>query len=325
MGYATSRVTGLNTGGRMLQEKAAPEAVRLPAGLLHVRQLAYELSRLGPTAPRNLRVVVTVPTLRLSGVAAALGAVLTSGTRCEDCPHRQLAPGARVTGWVSGRFVDSTLSTITDDLLRFGGITLRGNRDQVHRLPDDFPERRHGRLPEDVRTDVAAALGCTEANAGQRLSAVSAHPVVVAGEPSVFRGDVEELAEASSSLHLRGRLYAGSHLHDWFRHPVLLMGAVPEPEHVPWAQQLRPRLVIITGSAGWVGSSRRNWPDVPILVLLPRRSPASCDVARLICASGWAALSAVPPPLAQLLRPAAGIEVLCRVEPEAGADDEDLW
>lgn len=308
----------------MRQETAAPEAARLPAGLLHLRQLAHELTRLGPAAPRNLRVVVTVPTLRLSGVAATLGAAL-AGTRCDDCHHRQLARGTRVTGWVSGKFVDSELSTFTDNLLGFGGITLRGNRDLVHRLPEGFPERRDWRLPDDVRTDVAAALGCTEAVAGQRLSAASAHPVVVAGEPSAFRSDVDELAEASVALHLRGRLHAGSHLHDWFRHPVLLMSAVPEPEDVPWAEQLRPRLVVITGSAGWVGSSRRNWPDVPLLVLLPRRSPASCDVAGLICASGWAALNPVPPSLAQLLRPAAGIEVLCRVEPEAGADDEDLW
>lgn len=309
---------------RVLGEAAAPEAAGLPAGLLHLRRLAHELTRLRAGAPRNLRVVVTVPTLRIAGVAAALGSALAESP-CHECAHTQLEPGAPVTGWASGKFIDSVLTEITDDMLRFGGIGLRGNRDSVHRLPDGFPERREWRLPDDVRADVAAALGCSEGVAGQRLSASAAHPVIVAGEPGAFRTDVDELAAASVGLQLRGRLHAGSHLHDWFRHPVLLMGAVPDPGQAPWAKELRPRLLVITGSAGWVGSSRRNWPDVPVLVLLSRRSPAACDAAALLCASGWSPPDTVPHGLVPLLRPAPGVEVLCRVEPDGAADDEDLW
>ena len=308
----------------MLGEAAAPEAAGLPAGLLHLRRLGYELTRLGVGAPRDLRVVATVPTLRLAGVAAAFGSVLAESP-CDDCPHTRLEPGARVTGCVSGKFTDSVLSGITVNMLKFGGIGLRGNRDSVHRLPKDFPERRDWRLSDDVRADVAAALGCSEAVAGQRLSASAAHPVIVAGEPGAFCTDVDELASASVALHVHGRLHAGSHLHDWFRHPVLLMGAVPGPEQAPWAKELRPRLVVITGSAGWIGSSRRNWPHVPVLVLLSRRSSAACEAATLISASGWSAPHTVPRGLLPLLRPAAGVEVLCRVEPEAAAADEDLW
>lgn len=268
--------------------------------------------------------VVTVPTLRLAGVAAALGAVVAD-VRCGDCLHTRLERGAQVTGWVSGKFVDATLNGLDDDELTFAGIRLRGNRDSLHRLPDGFPKRHHWRLTDELRAEVAAALRCPEAVAGQRLSAAAAHPVVIAGAPSAFRDDVDELAAASPRLHLRGRLHAGGHLHDWFRHPVLVMGAMPHPEEAPWAKELRPRLVMITGSAGWVGSSRRNWPDVPILVLLPRRSPAACDAASLIGAYGWKPPDDVPPELTPLLQPATGLEVLCVVEPEAAAEDEDLW
>ena len=103
------------------------------------------------------------------------------------------------------------------------------------------------------------------------------------------------------------------------------MGAIPDRDDVPWVAALRPRLVVITGSAGWVTSSRRNWPDVPVLVLLPRRSPAAVDVAALLKASGWVAPAVVPPALGPLLRPTVGLEVLCVTEPEAAALDEDLW
>lgn len=309
---------------RMPRVAAVPKAERLPAGLLHLHRLAYALTRLGAEVPRNLRVVVTVPTLRLAGVAAALGSALAESP-CRDCPHSQLQQGAPVTGWASGKFIDSVLTEITDDMLKFGGIGLRGNRDTVHRLPDGFPERRDWRLPGDVRDDVAAALGCTQAVAGQRLSASAAHPVIVAGEPGAFRADVDELAAASTALHLRGRLHAGSHLSDWFRHPVLLMASVPGPEQAPWAKELRPRLLVITGSAGWVDSSRRNWPDVPVLVMFSRRSPAACDAAARVCASGWSPPDTISQSLVPLLQPAAGVEVLYRVEPEAAANDEDPW
>lgn len=308
----------------MLHAEAARDAGALPAALRHLRDLGAELARLDAAVARNLRVIVTVPTLRLGGVVAALGAALAD-VGCRGCAHTRLEPGVPVTGWASGKFIDGLLTDVTDDELTFGGIRLRGHRETVHRLPAGFPVRRDWRLPDDVRADVASALGCSPAVAGQRLSASAAHPVVVAGEPSAVRSDVEELSAVSAGLHLNGRLHAGGHLHDWFRHPVLLMGAVPHPEEVPWAKELRPRLVVITGSAGWVGSSRRNWPDVPVLVLLPRRSPAGCDAAGLICASGWTPPVSVPAPLAPLLQPAAGLEVLCRVEPEAAGEDEDLW
>lgn len=308
---------------QVLQQAVEP-ATGYPAGLLHLRRLAEQLTIAGPGVGRNLRVVVTVPTLRLAGVAATLGSALAP-VECRGCEHAKLERGVRVAGWVSGWFTDSRLVAVSDDELMFAGIRLRGNSDSVHRLPTDFPQRRDTRLPDDVRQEIAQAHGCSEGVVGQRLSAAAAHPVVVAGEPSTFRADVDLLSAASTSLHLRGRLFAGAHLHDWFRYPVLLMGAIPDRDDVPWVAALRPRLVVITGSAGWVTSSRRNWPDVPVLVLLSRRSPAAVDVAALLKASGWVAPAVVPPALGPLLRPTVGLEVLCVTEPEAAALDEDLW
>jgi hypothetical protein len=309
---------------QVLHQTIERAAGSYPAGLLRLRRLAEQLTIVGPGAGRNLRVVVTVPTLRLAGVVATLGSVFARA-ECLDCEHAKLEHGVHVAGWVSGRFRDSLLVAVSDEELMFAGIRLRGNRDSVHRLPEGFPKRPDTRLPDDVRQEVADTLGCGEGVAGQRLSAACAHPVVVAGEPGSFRADIDLMSAASTSLHLRGRLFAGAHLHDWFRYPVLLMGAIPDRDDVPWAAALRPRLVVITGSAGWVASSRRNWPEVPVLVLLSRRRSAAADAAEGLQASGWAAPAAVPAALSALLAPAAGLEVLSLTEPEAAAADEDLW
>ncbi|MBS4729852.1 hypothetical protein MSM1_16365 [Mycobacterium sp. SM1] len=308
----------------MLQQTAERPVGSLPAGLRHLCRLAEQLTIVGPGAGRNLRVVVTIPTLRLAGVAATLGSALAP-VECRDCEHAKLAPGVRVAGWVSGRLTDSQLVAVSDNELMFGGIRLRGNRDSVHRLPTGFPQRPDTRLLDDVRQELAEALGCAEGVVGQRLSAAAAHPVVVAGRPGTFRADVDLLSAASTSLHLQGRLFAGTDLHDWYRYLVLLMGAIPDREDVPWVATLRPRLVIITGTAGWLASSRRNWPDVPMLVLFSRRSPAAADAAALLKASGWAAPAALPAALRPLLQPTAGLGVLCLTEPATAAVDEDLW
>lgn len=308
----------------MLQQTLEPAAGALPAGLLHLHRLAEQLTVTGPEAGRNLRVVVTVPTLRLAGVAAALGSALAP-VECRDCEHSNLEPGVRVAGCISGRFSDSELVAVDDDEVAFAGVRLRGNRDSVNRLPEGFPQRPDKRLPDDVRQQVVEALGCVEGVDGKRLSAAAAHPVVVAGEPGRFRTDVDLLSAANTVLRPQGRLVAGAHLTDWFRYPVLLMGAIPDVDDVPWAATLRPRLVIITGSVGWVTSSRRNWPDVPVLVLLSRRRPAAVDAAALLKAAGWAAPVSVPAALAELLRPTAGLEIVCLTEPEPAAIDEESW
>ncbi|WP_163670830.1 hypothetical protein [Mycobacterium parmense] len=255
---------------------------------------------------------------------AALGAAFAR-VDCFDCEHLKLERGVQVAGWCSGRLTDKRLDELSDDELRFGGLRLRGNRDSVHRLPAGFPHRPDTRLPDNVRVEVAEALDCAQGVAGQRLSATCAHPVVVAGEPGSFRADVDLMFPSETSPRLRGRLFAGLQLQGWFRYPVLLMGAIPDRDEVPWAAALRPRLVVIVGSAGWVASSRRNWPEVPMLVLLSRRRSAAADAAAGLQASGWAAPAVLPATLSALLAPRAGLEVLSLTEPEAAAVDEDLW
>lgn len=54
---------------------AAPGGA-LPAGLRRLQELGLSLACPQPSVERHLRVVVTVPTLRMAGVAAALGALL---------------------------------------------------------------------------------------------------------------------------------------------------------------------------------------------------------------------------------------------------------
>jgi len=317
---------GAEPAGATAGAAAAPAVRPLPAGLRRLRALATALTAAQPDLERDLRVVVTVPTLRLAGVVAALGSVLTP-VDCTGCTHTDLTPGARVAYVESGRFTDATLTAVSDREISFGGFRLVKHFDAVHRLPDGFPDSRvAARMPDDTRAAVAAALGCSPDVAAHRHSARCTHPVVVAGEPGAFADDLAALDTAGLALHLRGRLDAGRRLDDWFRHPVLAMSTIPDLTDVPWAAALRPRLVILTGSAGWAASCRRIWPQVPVLALLSRRSPAAVETAGLIATSGWPAPEAFPASLAPLLQPAAGLEILTRLEPTAVDEDgEVLW
>lgn len=242
-----------------------------------------------------------------------------------DCDHQNLTVGNRVAGFVSGKFVDGTLSGIDVDGLRFAGIKLTENCDSVHNLPAAFPERGDTSLSAELRAELAAMLGCSPGVVGHRQSARCAHPVVVAGEASAFREDVDCLADAASSLRIGVRLDTGHGLRDWFRHPVLVMSTIPGPDEALWAAALCPRLVILTGSAGWIGSWRGHWPDVPVLALLSRRSPGACETAATIAAAGWPRATALPPHVRRLLAPGVGLEVLSVVEPASLSGDEEPW
>jgi hypothetical protein len=308
----------------MVPKAQAGRGGNIPTGLIRLREVSQCLTESACNVERNLRILVTVPTLRLAGAVAALGSVLAEDA-CRGCAHQYLEAGARISAWASGRFVDATLSYIDDQEACFGGLRLRGKRDSMHRLPSGFPERADARFPDEIRADVAAGLACTLGIAGQRHSARCPHPVIVAGEPKAFRDDVEALAACDTRLHIRGRLDPGHGLTDWFRHPVLRVHAIPELSEAPWAAELRPRLLIVRGSVGWMASSRRLWPGVPILALISRRSPAGCEVAATIRAFGWPRAIALPPALSDLLRPGHGLEVSAYVEPEAAPHDEDLW
>jgi len=65
----------------VLQQTVKPAAGSLPAGLLYLRRLAEQLTITGPGPGRNLRVVVTVPTLRLKPSHMAIRYRGPAGTR----------------------------------------------------------------------------------------------------------------------------------------------------------------------------------------------------------------------------------------------------
>jgi len=117
-----------------MEHSGAAPLDTLPAGLRRLQELGFSLACPLPSHERHLRVIVTVPTLRMAGVAAAFGAALAD-VACRDCDHQNLIVGKRVAGFVSGKFVDGTLSDIDVGGLRFAGITLTENRDSVHNLP----------------------------------------------------------------------------------------------------------------------------------------------------------------------------------------------
>lgn len=310
----------------MPADDAAPRA--LPAGLAKLHEIAVALAGVPRTGPaRGLRAVVSVPHLRLATSVAALGA--RAGRRpCHGCPHMQRAPGTRVSCYLDGAYTDATLIGADDQQLRVGGVTLTRNLDSVHALPEGFPERPRSTPTPELRDAEAHLWKVSAAVAPFRQSAASAHPVVVAGQLAAFAADVELLAAASDRVHAGARLDFGRAVHDWFRHPVLVVSHLPGPAEAPWAAALDPALVVVAGAASWRRSWRWTWPDVPALTLLPRRSATVAEVAETVTGVGWAPVDATELGLAPgPFTPGDGLEILLLREPDAAAADldEDLW
>lgn len=301
----------------------------LPAGLARLRDLGQALARVrtAPDSP-SLRVMVTVPTIRLATLAAALGARLAGGG-CRSCGHVQLAEGIAVARYADKQFVDQQMGPMGNGFMWVGGVQLTRHHDSVHRLPDGFPQRSGERMGDCLQREAARLYDCDRQAAGFHHSAASAHPVVVAGEPAAFRADVAALDAAAPALTLLARLDCGDGLSGWFRHPVLAAGSLPGPDAVPWSGEVEPRLVILAGTVGWSASWRGHWPTVPILVLLPRRSPSAADVAETVSIAGWAKPPAADVGLSEdLVRPGAGLEIALRLEPVAAPgddEDEEAW
>ena len=296
-----------------------------PAGLARLRLLARVLT--SATTPDSLRVIVTCPTARFAAVAATLGA-LESNPDCGGCLHGKLTDRVRASAYLGGRFADTMILHAGPVELDFGGERLTRNRDSVHRLPAAFPERRDHRLDPLLREQLVSYYNCLPAAVGFRHSARCAHPVLVVGEPSAVRDDIAVLAALHPGEYLAARLDHGNLSDGWYRHPVLVAGRLPRSEAASWLNEVRPRLVVFAGSAGWAASWRGRWPSVPHLLLLSRRSPAAVETATSIAAASWpvptiGALDLVHP----VPEPGAGLEIGIRCEPfqVPGEGDEEEW
>jgi len=321
---ADSGLSQAAPGARTISRTVPPVAVDLPVGLARLRNIAHALT--SAAVPDGLRIIVTCPTTRFAAVAAAVGA-LEAGLCCDGCLHEQLGDGMRVSAYLDGRFTDRTLLHAGHAELDFGGQRLVRNRDSVHRLPYAFPERHDHKLDPDLREQLMLYLACQPAAVGFRHSARCAHPVLIVGEPGAVRDDLGVLDALHPGAHLPARLHIGTHLAAWYRHPVLAVGRLPGPGVDGWLDQVRPRLGVFAGSAGWSASWRSRWPNVPQLVLLSRRSPAAAEAAAAITA-GWAMPPAGMPHLpGGLLAPGAGLEIGVRCEPCSmhGEEGEEEW
>jgi hypothetical protein len=318
----------LLAGARMVAQPvpALPSApFQFPAGLARLRLLARAVT--SDTTPDSLRVIVTCPTTRFAAVAATLGA-LERHLDCGSCLHRKLTDRVRASAYLAGRFTDTMILHAGPVELDFGGERLTRNRDSVHRLPAAFPERRDHRLDPRLREQLISCYNCLPAAVGFRHSARCAHPVLVVGEPTAVRDDIAVLATLHPGAYLAARLDHGNMLDGWYRHPVLVAGRLPRPEADSWLDEVRPRLVVFAGSAGWAASWRGRWPSVPQLLLLSRRSPAAVEAATSITAASWP----VPTSWAQNLadpvpKAGAGLEIGFRCEPYQvpGEEDEEEW
>ena len=319
----------LLAGAHTIARRAVPALpsvpFEFPAGLARLRLLARALT--SATTPASLRVIVTCPTTRFAAVAATLGA-LESNPDCGGCLHGKLTDRVRASAYLGGRFADTMILHAGPAELDFGGERLTRNRDSVHRLPAAFPERRDHRLDPRLREQLVSYYNCLPAAVGFRHSARCAHPVLVVGEPTAVRDDMAVLATLDPGAYLAARLDHGNLSDGWYRHPVLVAGRLPRPEADSWLNEVRPRLVVFAGSAGWAASWRGRWPSVPQLLLLSRRSPSAVETATSIAAASWPAPTSWAQDLADLvLEPGGGLEIGVRCEPYQvpGEEDEEEW
>lgn len=317
----------------------SPLAVPLPAGLQRLIRLGNILAARQWPESQYLRIVVTVPTTRLAGLAVSLGASKAEVAHGPQCQHRRLDGTPRLSAcywsrhlqdreaWRDGRSIHVSTSTFTAHL------------DSIHRLPEGFPSRRP--LPRNTNSrseseiaDLALAYDEDPAVAGFRRSAMGAHPVLYMGNSSELWADINAAMEPPlQNLHALGCLAPGEGYDSWFRHPVIIAHKTPVPGQHPWLDQVIPRLVVRSGQNSLLQPMAGLWNSVPHVMLLSRRSRSTFDAIGAIAEMGWKPLDhdRIPAPLHEDLRPGDGLEVACFSEPPGRIalnkeeEDDDDW
>lgn len=326
--------------GRLAYLRAPPGAETLPRGLRRLIRIGNVLAARQWPESRRLRIVVTVPTARLAGLAVSLGAIKAEAACEPQCLHAQLDETPRLSACYWDRHLQDHEAWRDHRGIHVGTSTFTQQLDSIHRLPDGFPAR--DRVPRNTSSrsegeiaDLALAYREEPAIAGLRRSAMGVHPVLYVGNAGELRADIDAAAKAQplQAFHVLGNLAPGENYDSWFRHPVIVMHKTPVPGLHPWLDQVRPRLVVRCGQASLLQPMAGLWDAVPHVVLLSRRAPSTLDAIAAISAMGWRPLDrdSVPTCLRGVVRPGHGLEVSCFSEPPgciAVLDeevDDDEW
>lgn len=310
------------------------ELAPLPTGLRRLIRIGKVLAEREWPGQLALRVIVTVPTTRLAGIAVALGSSMAKPVCDVTCLHTQFDATPRLAACYLDRYLQDRLAWADAVGVHVGNSTFTNNIESVHRLPDGFPNERN-RVPRNVNShseeeiqDLAAAYHEAPLMAGLRRSKIGAHPVLCIGNMAEVRNDLSLARSVPqlAALHPVGRLAPGEHYESWFRHPMLVVARPPLPGQHPWLGDVRPRLVVRVGEAAALFPMHGLWPTVPHVILLSRRSPSSLDAVEAIREMSWQAVNPDLHDLGTVLRPGDGLEVGCFTEPGSWAPrpDEDL-
>lgn len=328
----------LDQYGSLSDLGVAPVTSPLPSGIRRLIRLGNVLAARQWPESQSLRIVVTVPTMRLAGLAVSLGATEAEFLHGPQCQHAQLDGTPRLSACYWNRHLQDREAWRDCRGVHVGTSTFTQHLDSVHRLPEGFPARE--RVPRNANSrseteiaDLALAYGEEPAIAGFRRSTMGAHPVLYMGNFSELRADIDAAMEAPlQALHVLGRLAPGEGYDSWFRHPVIVVHKAPVPGLHPWLDQVMPRLLVRCGQASLLQPMAGLWDAVPHVVLLSRRAPSTFDAIGAIAEMGWRPLDhdRVPASLREAVRPGEGLEVACFSEPpgriavlDEEADDDE--
>lgn len=300
-----------------------PVTSLLPSGLRRLIRIGNVLAARQWPESQCFRIVVTVPTTRLAGLAVSLGATKAEVEHGPQCQHGQLDGTARLSACYWNRHLQDHEAWRDQRGVHVGTSTFTQHLDSIHLLPEGFPTRE--RVPRNTNSrseteiaDLALAYGEEPAIAGFRRSAMGAHPVLYMGNFNELRADIDAAMEPPFlSLHVLGRLAPGEGYDSWFRHPVIVVHKTPEPGVYPWLDQVIPRLIVRCGQASLLQPMAGIWDAVPHVVLLSRRSPSTFDAIGAIAQMGWRrlGLDSLPASLREVVRPGEGLEIACFSEP----------
>lgn len=309
----------------------------LPPGLRRLMHIGKLFASREWSEFPELRIVVTIPTTRLAGLAVTLGATKAVTPCGPNCGHAQFDATPRRAACYWDRHLEDREAWRDDAGIHVGTSTFTKYFDSVHRLPNGFPERN--RLPRNTDShsqaeikDLARVFGEEPAIAGFRRSAMGAHPVLYIGNGTELRRDIDVASVTAplDRLHFLGCVAPGEDYDSWFRHPTIVAHEPPYPSRYPWLADVRPRLIIRCGQGALLKPMAGIWDAVPHVVLLSRRSPSSLDAVEAIRAMSWRRISSVMlgKEFKAALMPGEGLEIGCFCEPVGRlmlSEDDDEW
>lgn len=317
-------IKGTISANAISEGSSEPEEIlSLPRGLRRLMRIGQVFSAGLRHDMPYLRIIVTVPTIRLAGMAVALGASVAKPHCDADCVHTQLDHKKRMAACYWDRHLQDREAWVDTNGVHVGTSTFTKDNGSVHRLPDGFPIDRNrvprnsnSRFEEEIR-DLAMAKNETPAKAGLIRSREGAHPVLCIGNFADIETDLDlaRTIPGLANLHPLGRLAPGEHYESWFRHPLLVTKKAPRFDQRIWLSDVRPRLVLRLGQNALLTPMQGLWPEVPHVILLSRRASSSVSAIESVVTMGWKAIYPVADSLERTLRPGDGLEIGSFLEP----------